>query len=258
MKARGLEDARLQAAFATVPRERFAGPGPWKILTPDGYRNSSSDDPALLYEDVVVALDEGQQINNGQPALHARLLSAARVQPGERALHIGCGTGYYTALLAELVTPSGAVTAWDVQPHLVERAKENLVERPNVTVELRSGTIAPIPASDVVYVSAGATQPMKIWVDALEDGGRLIMPLTPGWDVGGMLMVTRRGSALDARFLCGCSFIPCVGGTDAAMLDRLRAAFTNGLREKATSLHFGDAPVASACFVGDGWWLGEA
>ena len=98
----GVPNTRLTEAFAATPRERFLGPGPWKIFTGGGYITTPTDDPAFLYQDVTVALSEASKINNGQPVLHAVGLSALNPQPGETAIHIGAGTGYYTAILARL------------------------------------------------------------------------------------------------------------------------------------------------------------
>jgi len=47
-------------AFASVPRERFVGPGPWQIFTMAGYVETPSDDPAVIYQDVVIALDRAK------------------------------------------------------------------------------------------------------------------------------------------------------------------------------------------------------
>jgi len=69
-------DRRLIESFASTPRERFVGPGPWKVFTRLGYIQTPSDDPALLYQDVTVALKSAEQINNGQPTLHAVCLAA--------------------------------------------------------------------------------------------------------------------------------------------------------------------------------------
>src|SRR6267378_3177110 len=154
--APGVNDPRVGQAFASVPREDFVGRGPWRVLTSNGYVDTPSADPALLYQDAVVALVPEKRINNGQPSLHARCLSAAHVRPGDQVLHIGCGSGYYTAILSELVTDT-----------VVIAADHNLRRWSNVTVTLRSGISPPIPQSDVIYVNAGCTKPLKIWVDAL-------------------------------------------------------------------------------------------
>jgi protein-L-isoaspartate(D-aspartate) O-methyltransferase len=72
----GVPAGRLSEAFAATPRERFLGPGPWKIFTSTGYITTPSDDPSFLYQDVTVALSEASKINNGQPVLHAVSLAA--------------------------------------------------------------------------------------------------------------------------------------------------------------------------------------
>lgn len=252
----GVDDPRVSRAFEAVPREHFLGPGPWLIWEKEGYVDSASADPALVYDDVVLALAPDKKINNGQPSLHARCLSAARIRPGEKVLHIGCGAGYYSAILSELVTSSGAVSAWDVEPTLVETARLNLRRWTNVSVSLRSGTAPPIPESDVVYVCAGCTQPLREWADALSVGGRLLFPLTPGWDFGGMLMVIREVDCFRARFLCRCSFIPSIGGSIPEQEATLRQSFVAGNMDNVSMLHFGDGVGRpDAWTIGEGWWL---
>ena len=68
--------SRLAAAFAATPRERFVGPGPWRVFTAAGYIETPSDDPAFLYQDITVAVEAEGQINNGQPTLHALCLQS--------------------------------------------------------------------------------------------------------------------------------------------------------------------------------------
>ncbi len=112
-------DSRLRAAFASTPRERFLGPGPWRCFTTTGYVDTPSDDPALLYQDITVAISIDPPINNGQPSLHALCLGALHVQPTDLAIHIGAGTGYYTAILAQL---AGSVLAFEIDPGLAAKA----------------------------------------------------------------------------------------------------------------------------------------
>jgi protein-L-isoaspartate(D-aspartate) O-methyltransferase len=97
-------------AFAMVPREQFVGPGPWRIKSPmdlGEYWTTDDDNPSHVYHDVLIALDESRGINNGQPSLWAYLFDHLELVPGEQALHLGCGTGYYTAIIAELVGRAG-------------------------------------------------------------------------------------------------------------------------------------------------------
>ena len=101
-----VESADVLRAFATVPRERFLGPGPWRIYSDSGrggYRTAPDADPRCVYHNVLVALDEARGINNGSPSLWAFVFDHMNLAPGEHVLHLGCGTGYYSAIMAELV-----------------------------------------------------------------------------------------------------------------------------------------------------------
>ncbi|MGI9332197.1 MAG: protein-L-isoaspartate O-methyltransferase family protein [Gammaproteobacteria bacterium] len=249
-------DKRIERAFASVAREQFLGQGPWKISVADGYIETPSADPAYVYQDVVVALRSDKRINNGQPTLHAKCLDAADVRAGDRILHVGCGSGYYSALLSQLTADTGTVHAWDLDPVLAEKARCNLDPFDNVVVECRSGSMGGLPESDVIYVSAGSTRPMRVWIDALSPGGRLVFPLTPGWGRGGILKITREADELKASFVLPCQFIPCDGGRDPETELRLAEAFERGGTESVCSLHFGVPAANSRCwFQGRDWWL---
>lgn len=249
---------RLVTAFASVPRERFVGPGPWRVFTPGGYV-ATPHDPAFLYQDVVVALKSEAQINNGQPTLHAACLAALRIELGEALVHVGAGSGYYSAILAELTGPTGSVVAYEVDGELAQRATDNLAEYSHVTVQHRSGSEGPLPECDVIYVSAGATDPMDVWLDALRPGGRLLFPLTAAQGAGGMLLLTRRaGNQWAARFVCQAVFIPCLGARDDEVAKRLAEAFKGGGLRDVQSLRRHSSPDATSWCVGRGWWLSTA
>ncbi len=266
----GIPAGRVTAAFASMPRERFVPPGPWRVLGKSGYLQSPSADPAYLYQDVVVAIAEDRQINNGQPSLHAACLFSLDPQPGEEAVHIGAGTGYYTAMLAQLVGAAGTVYAYEIERDLAERAASNLAEMSWVRVHHRSGSIAPLPACDILYVNAGATGPLDIWLDALRPGGRLLFPLT-GADTGrkagpgGMLLVTRSraeengGAEMEihyvARFVSTAAFINCIGARSETIAKQLSAAFRRANWTRVQSLHRDNRPDNTCWFAGDGWWL---
>jgi len=83
-------------AFATVPRERFFGPGPWRILSPMAmpeYWTTEDADPRHLYHDVLIAIDEERRLNNGQPSLWARMYDHLELNRGDHVVHVGAGTG---------------------------------------------------------------------------------------------------------------------------------------------------------------------
>ncbi len=99
-----------------------------------GYVSTPSDDPVYLYTDQLVGILPERNLNNGEPSLHARLISSAAPQAGEHVVHVGAGVGYYTAILAALVGPTGAVTAVEFDPGLAARATANFAQWPNVRV----------------------------------------------------------------------------------------------------------------------------
>jgi protein-L-isoaspartate(D-aspartate) O-methyltransferase len=248
--------SELAAALASTPREQFVGPPPWKVFTRSGYVETLTDDPAVLYQDVVVSLGSGGPLNNGQPTLHAYCLAALAPKKGERVVHVGAGTGYYTTLLAKLVGESGVVDAYEIEPTLAQRAINNLASLPNVTVHARSGAEGTLPACDVLYVNAGATEPLAVWLDALRPMGRLLFPMTPDAGVGAMLLVTKQGDgSFTARFLLQAQFVPCIGARNDATEQKLAEAFRNNNWTKVKSLHRNEEPDDSCWCSGPGWWL---
>lgn len=91
--ASGSNDPRLERAFRAIPRELFFGSGPWKVMIGRGYIETPSSDPIHLYHNGLIALDEAQSINNGEPFLHASWLGAVEIAADETVTHIGAGTG---------------------------------------------------------------------------------------------------------------------------------------------------------------------
>jgi protein-L-isoaspartate(D-aspartate) O-methyltransferase len=247
--------SEIAAAFASTPREKFVGPPPWKIFTPVGYVETFSDDPALLYQDVVVSLGSKGPLNNGQPTLHAYCLATLALKEGERLIHVGAGAGYYTALVAKLVGGTGAVDAYEVEPDLAHRASDNLTEFSNVTVHSHSGAEGPLPECDVIYVNAGATDPMAVWLDALRPNGRLLFPLTSGSGSGAMLLVTKHEGAFAARFLVQAQFVPCIGARNEETAKKLAKAFRGTRWTRVKTLHRDNTPDDTCWFSGEGWWL---
>ena len=259
VRSAGSADQRLIDAFSSVPREDYVGTGPWQVFIGSGYMPTLSDDPALLYQDVLIGLAPERRINNGQPSLHARCLASAAPAPGESVLHVGAGTGYYTAVLATLVGPTGKVTALEIEGDLAARAAQNLSSFPNVVVQAASANEAKLEPCDLIYVNAGATHPPAAWLDALNIGGRLVFPLTPNEGFGVMLKVTRLSqNAYSASAFTRVAFIPCIGARDDTASASLSAALERHSLKEVRSLQRGTAPDASAWCVGNGWWLSSS
>ena len=189
-------DPRIERAFRTVPRERFLPPGPWKIFIGNSargaYIETPSADPIHLYQNVLVALDERNGVNNGQPSLHADWLGAVLPMPGEHVVHIGAGSGYYSAILSTLVLPNGSVSAFEIDKTLAAAARNHLKGFESVTVVDKDAVKSETPEADVIYVNAGVTGLPKSWLRALRPGGRLIFPWRPSERMGLALLITRK------------------------------------------------------------------
>ena len=248
----------LKEAFASTPREEFLGEGPWKVFSPAGYIETPSRDPAFLYQDILFVLQEKGTINNGQPSLHAHCLAALDIKKGEDIVHIGAGTGYYTAVLSKLTGPAGSVRAYEIEATLAERATRNLKDYTNVNVYSQSGSGVALSACDVIYVNAGATAPLDSWLDALRPGGRLLFPLTGAKGGGAMLLVTQtsQSNVFPARFLNRVMFVECSGARDDETARQLSEVFKSrdDLGE-VRSLRRKTPPDDTCWFAGTDWWL---
>jgi len=218
----GSTDERLIAAFSTVPREKFLGKGPWPVFIGSGYLPTISNDPRLVYQDIVIGLLPEKGINNGQPGLHARCIGELAPSPGESVIHIGAGTGYYTAVLAEMVGGAGVIDAYEVEAGLAERATAYLEGYRKI-------------------------------------GGRMAVPITPNEGFGGMLMITRRAASVyAARILCRVAFISCAGNRSDAESVGLAKAFEPHSFRPVKSFHRFTSPDETAWFAGNDWWLSTA
>jgi len=231
-----LSSQPLVEAFARVPREHFLGPGPWQIGNPVSreriYRTTDDDDPRHIYHDVLVALDPARELNNGQPSALARWIEALALVPGERVLHVGCGVGYYTAILAELVGPGGRVVGYEVDAGLAGKAQALLAGWPQVEVHAADGGEA-VGTFDAMFINAGVTVPHAAWLDALAPGGRMIVPLTvhfpgvPG-GVGGMVRIDRGTDGWPIRVVSSVGMYDCTSARDPAHEAELRALLQPG------------------------------
>jgi protein-L-isoaspartate(D-aspartate) O-methyltransferase len=270
MASVGLPHSRIEAAFAAVERERYLGPGPWPILRSAGYVLTPDADPVHLYSDVLIGIVPERGLNNGMPSYHALLMASADIHTGEHVFHIGAGVGYYTAIMAHLVGESGRVTAIEFDSALAKRAASNFSNARNVQVREGNGFSMPFDAADVIYVNAGATHPADIWLDRLNEGGRLILPLTaqrilpPGGDGpighhGAVFRIERNGDEYLAEWISAVGVYPCEGGRDDASEAALDQALQRGGWRRVTRLYrTGDVPDARCWLRGARWALAYA
>ena len=213
-------EIRLEGAFQVVPREMFLPPGPWHVETGSGhYLETPSADVRYLYRDVGVAIDRRRGINNGQPSGHARVMGRLEPRPGETVVHIGAGTGYYTALLSMLVAPGGRVAAFEIDCELARWARRNLYALENVSLIAGNAAMLALPDADVIYVNAGVLAPPLHWLAALRRGGRMFLPWRPAADIGAALFIRRTPMGFAAE-VTRTWFIACAGGCSGALKGR--------------------------------------
>lgn len=254
-----LRSQALVRAFAKVPREHFLGPGPWQILAPAepggvAYRTTEDADPRHLYHNVLVAIDASRRLNSGQPGALAVWIDSLDLQEGERVVHIGCGVGYYTAILAEVVGPAGWVTGMEIDPDLAARARRNLSYLNSVEVLEGDGGVHDPGPTDAIFVNAGATHPCQVWMDSLRAEGRLLIPITvatnaSGHGTGAMLKVKRESRGFSARFISKVCIFPCVGARDSELNEQLKEAFRTPAWQAVESLRRDPHEPTRTCWL---------
>ncbi|HTU40427.1 MAG TPA: protein-L-isoaspartate(D-aspartate) O-methyltransferase [Candidatus Aquilonibacter sp.] len=163
LRDRGISDPRVLAAMSRVPRDQFVS---------EPFR-------AQAYDDHPLPIGEGQTIS--QPYIVAVMLESLQLTPREKVLEIGAGSGYATALLAEL---AGQVFSMERHPALAENARQTLAALgyTNVKIFTGDGSLG-IPSAapfDAILVSAAAPEVPAPLLSQLADGGRMMIPVGSG------------------------------------------------------------------------------
>lgn len=187
---RGIRDARILAALASVPREEFV----------------ARELAAFAYDDGPLPIGEGQTIS--QPYIVALTADALTLSPSDRVLDIGTGSGYAAAVLSRLAHEVFSVERVE---NLCQTARERLTRLgyANVSVRCGDGTLgwsehAPY---DAIAVAAVGPRPPPALLEQLATGGRLVMPVGPDGSQT-LMRITRTGRQgyreeplLDVRFV---------------------------------------------------------
>ena len=258
-----LGSTALVEAFTRVPREKFLGPPPWQIGSPNQRALSLAGIGSLsytttesiqdLYHNVVIALDAAHDINNGQPGALALWIDALDLKAGDRIYHLGCGVGYYTAIMAEVVGPAGAVVGSEVNPELAARARQNLSGYPNVTVHEGDGAAFDPGVCDAMLINAGVTHPHRPWLERLSEGGRLVLPITmaatPALGQGPMVKITREPRGFSAQIVTFVGIFSCTSGRDAQLEPVIAKAFASRTLFKLKSVRLDPHEPVDTCIV---------
>ena len=268
-----LNSPALVEAFARVPREKFIGPGPWQVGSAEARALAAAgmgratyvrvDDARHLYHNVVVVLDQARDINNGQPSALAHWINGLELHPGNRVYHLGSGVGYYTAIMAEVVGPEGAVVATEIDPELAARARENLSAYPNVDVHSVDGGEFDPGECDAMLINAGVTHPHPLWLDRLREGGRLVLPITFATSetlgAGLMTKIVRRVNGFSVQGVTPVGIYSCKSVRDPELEPLVRNALMTQAFLKVQSLRLEPHEQQDTCIVhGKGMCLSSA
>jgi len=194
LRTRGIADERVLEAMAAIPRDAFV---------PDEARWEA-------YADEALPIGAGQTIS--QPYMVALMTELLDVQPGDRILEIGTGSGYQAAVLAWL---GARVTTIERQPTLIPDARARLAELrlgDRVEIRLADGSLGDPSGApwDGIIVTAAAPAIPTALREQLADGGRLVIPVGPR-DRQVLMLVTRDGDLWTERPSGACIFVPLIG-----------------------------------------------
>jgi protein-L-isoaspartate(D-aspartate) O-methyltransferase len=193
LKARGISDEGVLAAFSRVPREEFI----------------AFELREHAYDDRPLTIGCSQTIS--QPYIVASMLQAAELRPEDRVLEIGTGSGYQTSLLAEMVS---SVISIERHADLAQVARERLsrLSYGNVEIVIGDGTLgyAPKAPYDAILVSAAAPQIPQLLTQQLANGGRMVLPVG-NRDLQDLVLVRKDEEGLRHVRLDGCAFVPLIG-----------------------------------------------
>ncbi|MGX1325249.1 protein-L-isoaspartate(D-aspartate) O-methyltransferase [Bradyrhizobium sp. USDA 377] len=218
-----ISSKRLIDALAAVPREKFLARGPWRIKSEAArsYRQTPDADPVHLYDNVLVAIDARRKLDTGLPSLWAHLIDVLDVREKDRVVQIGCGLGYFSAVLSKMVGPKGSVHGIECDERLASRAASFLHAYDNVEVAHGDGRDLIGEPADVIIVHAGFPHPHPLWLQSLRPRGRLLIPLTQRDREGAVIKITRRAKGFEAEAVQQIRIFPGQGRGVTALDDRV-------------------------------------
>src|SRR5690348_14886657 len=193
LKARGISNVTVLAAMSRVPREQFVAP----------------ELREHAYEDRPLIIGCSQTIS--QPYIVAAMLQALDLQAEDRVLELGTGSGYQTALLAEIVR---SVVSIERHAALAGVAQQHLSDLgyTNVVIIVGDGTLgyAPKAPYDGIVVSAAAPEIPQALIDQLANDGRMVLPVGSR-ELQDLILVRKSQGGIFRVRLDGCAFVPLIG-----------------------------------------------
>ncbi len=221
VRRRIIRTPAVERAFRRVPRHAFVS-APFALPTDPLFSEfEETDDPRRVYSDTLVAPNPAKHISCCAPSIVAAQVEQLAAVDGMRVLHVGAGSGYCTAILAELVGERGTVVGIEYAEDLADLASGFLARAGYTTVTMRQGDGAfGVPEAapfDRILVSAGVADIAPPWISQLEDEGRLVLPLCPAGPLaprlsgGALLAVDKTSHTLWGQFSTVAVFVPLQG-----------------------------------------------
>lgn len=194
LRRRGIHDERLLDAMRRVPRHEFVNPEQWE----------------QAYGDHPIVIPEKQ--TTSQPYIIAAMIQAVAIKPQDKVLEIGAGSGYQTALLAELAKQVVAVERYASLSASAQLRLHGLGYTNSVVV-IGDGTLGWPPAAPYngIIVSAAAPRIPPALLEQLAPGGRMVIPLGDASEQVLQLLHRNPDGTISATRLEGCRFVPLIG-----------------------------------------------
>jgi protein-L-isoaspartate(D-aspartate) O-methyltransferase len=192
--SRGIKDEKILDAFRKVSRHRFV-------------------DPALrqdAYSDFPLSIGNGQTIS--QPYIVALMVQLLEIKRSDNVLEIGTGSGYETAILAELADKVFSIERIDILANKARRVLEELGYK-GIIIKVGDGTLGwqEFAPFDKIVVTASAEKVPAPLLEQIKEGGRLVIPVGPRFTQTLMLLEKTGKGYITEKGICGCTFVPLIG-----------------------------------------------
>jgi len=190
---RGIKDKRVLDAMRKVPRHLFV----------------PSELASVAYADQPLSIGQSQTIS--QPYMVALMSECLRLRGGEKILELGTGSGYQTAILAELGSSVCTIERINTLSMGAQKTLKHLGYE-NIKFKIGDGTLGwseNVPY-DGIMITAGAPKVSQVLIDQLSEGGRIVIPVGNSFSQE-LVVVSKINKKIRTKNICGCMFVPLIG-----------------------------------------------